>query len=70
MKIPKYIEEYIDKRAKCAIQLNHADCVLCNWLDSHNIEVEEYDTRGGCEMYCSPYDSADHIRQAILDKEG
>lgn len=70
MKIPKYIEYLISRRAKLAADLCHADMTLSQWLESNDIETEDYDTRGGCEMFVNPYNSADRIRQAITDKGG
>ena len=69
MKIPKYIEYLITRRAKLAADLIDADMVLSQWLESNDIETECCDTRGGPEMLGNPYDSADRIRQAIIDTE-
>lgn len=68
MNIPKGIEKLIDKRAKLAKQLMCADSELSEWIEKNSITVEEYDYKTGCEMYCNPDESADRIRQAILDK--
>lgn len=68
MKIPKYIEKLMERRAGLAVLLNHADCKLAEWLEKNGVEVEEYDIYGGCEMYVNPWSSADRIKQAIEDK--
>lgn len=68
MKIPKYIEKLIERRAGFAVLLNDADWKLAEWLERKGIEVEEFDIYGGCEIYRNPWDSADRIKQAIKDK--
>lgn len=68
MKIPKYIQNLINKRAGLAAELNSADYKLSKWLDDHGIAVEDYDNYGGCEVFANPYDSAERIKQAIIKK--
>lgn len=68
MKIPKYIEKLITYRANLASQLNFADAKLAKWLEKNDIEVEEYDIYGGCEMYANPFGSAKRIREKIESK--
>lgn len=68
MKIPKKIEILINRRAKLAKDLNLVDYELSEWLDGHNVFVEDYDYRTGCEMYANPDDSAERIKKAILSK--
>ena len=65
MKIPKYIEKKIDRRAKLASDLNSVDSELTKWLDNNKIEVETYDYCTGVEMYANPYASAERIKEAI-----
>ena len=67
MRIPKYIEALIQRRADLAFNLSIADYKLCEWLDKNGIIVEDYDIMTGCEMYVNPYDSARRIRQAIRE---
>lgn len=69
MKIPKYIENLIDRRAGLAVLLKHADHKLGEWLEKNGVNVEGYDIYGGCEMYVNPWNSADRIKQAIKDKQ-
>ena len=69
MKIPKYIDELLDRRAKLAELLNSVDCEVTKWIDKHGIEVEDYDYATGYEMYANPYVSADRVREAIKNKE-
>ena len=42
MKIPKYIEKLIEKRAGLAELLNHADYKLAEWLEKNGVAVETY----------------------------
>ena len=69
MKIPKYVEELIMKRAKYASYLMDVSYELDKWLDKNEIECESYDTHTGVEIYCNPASSARRIRDAILAKE-
>jgi len=68
MKIPKYIEKLIGKRKKLAAELITTDYQLSEWLEKNEVDVEDYDTSGGCEMYVNPWDSANRIKQAIENK--
>lgn len=68
MKIPKYIEVLIEKREKLAAELISTDWKLSEWLEKNEVDVEECDTRGGCEMYVNPFASAIRIKQAIENK--
>lgn len=69
MKIPKYVEKLIERRAKLADDLNSVDNQLTSWLEKNGLldKVEEYDVMTGCEMYVNPYTSADRIREAITN---
>ena len=69
MKIPKYIDKLLDKRAKAAQQLMECDSIITDWIVAHEIEAEDCDYCTGVEMYANPYASADRIREAILNKE-
>lgn len=68
MKIPKRIENLIERRSRLASDLNSIDYELAKWLEEKGLinEVEECDIRGGCEMYVNPHASADRIREIIL----
>lgn len=69
MKIPKYIEQALDRRVKSAIRLNEADMVITDFIIKNDIVVESYDYATGVEMYANPYESANRIREAILNTE-
>lgn len=68
MKVPKYIEKLIDRRAALADSLNDADCKLGKWLEKNEVDVEECDIYGGCEMYVNPWGAAYRIKQAVENK--
>lgn len=68
MKIPKYIDYLLDRRAKLAESLNSVDYELTKWIDKKGIEVESCDYATGCEMYVNPDASADRVREAIKNK--
>ncbi len=69
MKIPKYIEQALNRRTKLAVQLDEADMVIFEFITKNDIDVESCDYAGGVEMYANPYDSAERIREAILNTE-
>lgn len=68
MKIPKYIEQLIDKRTKLVEQLIDVTYDLDCWLDKHCIECEFEDTHGGVEIYFNPYESGERVKQVIKNK--
>jgi hypothetical protein len=65
MKIPKYVQNLIDRRCKLAARLAKVCWELDEWLDKNNIECETYDTHTGVEIYCNPYSSKKRIIEAI-----
>lgn len=65
MKIPKYIEKMIDKRASYAAEIASIDIKLDEWLCEYGIAVEECDICGGVEEYVNPWASAQRIKKAI-----
>ena len=67
MKIPKYVEKLIDRRARLAGALMEVCWELDEWLDKNGVEAEMEDTHGGVEIYTTPYDSAKRIRQVIRE---
>lgn len=68
MKIPKYIENKLDRRARLAEELMLIDLEISNWIDKNDVLVDTDDYRTGYEMYTNPYASAERIKQAILNK--
>lgn len=68
MKMPKYIEQKLDRRAKLAMELMNIDSELTEWIEKNAIVVEDYDYCTGIEMYANPYASVDRIKEAIRRK--
>lgn len=67
MKLPKYIERLLDRRARLAIDLMAVDYKITEFINKYNIEVESYDYCTGVEIYANPYDSARRVKEAILN---
>lgn len=65
MKMPKYIEKSLDKRAYYAYKFNEVDYMVSEWLTAHNVPVEDYDCYGGCESIVNPTESINRIKEAI-----
>ena len=40
MRVPKYIEEALNKRAKLADKFNHYDLIISQFIDNNGVEVE------------------------------
>lgn len=69
MKIPKYIKEALNKRAKAACALMDADRLITDFIDRNSIDVDTADYCGGVEQYTAPYESAERIYDAIVNHE-
>lgn len=69
MKMPKRIDQALKMRTKYAELLWGRMVTVDKFLDEHGIQVEEFDTSTGCEIYCNPRDSEERVRQAIISKE-
>lgn len=69
MNIPKYIEKALNDREKAADKFNSADYIISEFIEKHDIVVENYDYRGGVESIVNPSASAARIREAIENKE-
>ena len=68
MKIPKYIDKVLEKRAKAAADFIDADSKIVKWLDKNDIAVSaDHILTGACSL-CEPYSSIEHIREVILEK--
>lgn len=65
MRVPNNISHLLRRRATLAATLMEVDYKIAEWLDKKGIEVEEYDIRGGAEIYTAPYRSAERIKRAI-----
>ena len=67
MKIPKYIDETLQKRTKDTYKLIEYDCVISEYIEKHNIPVDTADYCLGCEMIMNPEESESNIRKAIIN---
>lgn len=67
MKIPKYIDELIDKRTKYAEKLSVVSAELDDWLMKNNIPVGSDYTLTGCMIYTEPSTAGELVRQDILN---
>lgn len=69
MKLPKYIDKLLYRRAILARFLLEIDWTITEFLHRNNIEADTADYCGGVEIYVNPEDSAERVRQAIINKE-
>lgn len=67
MKIPKYIDELIDKRTKYAEKLSEVSSELDDWLMKNNIPVGSDYTLTGCMIYSELATAGELVRQDILN---
>ena len=68
MKIPKYIDKLLDKRAKSAMDFMSSDCQIAEWLEKNGIDVPSDDICTGACALMEPYSSINSIRECILSK--
>lgn len=68
MRIPKYIDEMLERKARVAEKYNELEYQIDTWLRKNNIEIELCDDSGGTEGIVNPRDSIARIRQCILEK--
>lgn len=69
MKCPKYIKDLCYKRAIVAAKFTSYDYKIYQWLEEHNIQVEDYDILTGCESIVNPFLSSERIIKAIEETE-
>lgn len=69
MKIPKYIEEILERRARLACQLSHLESILDNWLETKGFDITEcplYEGIGtSAVIYVEPFTANEIVRRAI-----
>lgn len=72
MKIPKWVDELIDKRTKYAEKLEDVSTRLDNWMMKNNIPLDPDYTEGGNMIYSEPDIAEKYVRRDILnfDNEG
>lgn len=68
MKIPKYVEELIQRRQRYAEMLNSVASQLDDWLLANNIECSSDSWQTGCAIYADPGSAAESVRQSISQK--
>lgn len=68
MKIPKYVEELIQRRLQYAEMLNSVASQLDDWLIANSIECSPDSWQTGCAIYADPGSAAEDVRQSILEK--
>lgn len=68
MKIPKYVDDLIQRRQKYAEMLNSVASQLDDWLLANNIECSPDSYQTGCAIYADPGSAAESVRQSILEK--
>ena len=72
MKIPKYIENLLNKREKLAYQLNECNIKLENWLVKNGANLTDDDicdaVISGCMIYCEPTNARNLVEYYILNK--
>lgn len=66
MKIPKYIDEALQKRANAAFKFLQYDDVVSIFIEKHNIDVNFDYYCGGVGSITNPNESANAVREAIL----
>ena len=69
MRIPKYIDEALRKRANAAFRFLQHDVVVSEFIEKYNIDVNFEDYGGGVESILNPYGSENAVREAILAHE-
>lgn len=69
MKIPKYIEKALERRARAAEIWNHNDLIISEFIDKHDIfEIDSCDYHGGVEAIVNPWASSSRVAEAIRSK--
>lgn len=69
MRIPKYIDEALRKRANAAFRFFQYDDIVSKFIEKHDIDVNSEDYGGGVESITNPYESENAVREAILAHE-
>ena len=67
MRIPKYVEEAINRRTRAAIAWINADTLISNFIHKNGLEdvIDTADYAGGVEGIMNPEESGERIKQAI-----
>lgn len=68
MRVPKYIREALERRARAAETWEKYDCIITDFIEKNDIDVPSEDYCGGVEGIVHPWDSANTILNCILAK--
>lgn len=72
MKIPKRVQNLLDRREKLAMNLMSVSSELDTWLEKNGADFMDSDlvnsTLTGCMIYCEPGDAKSNIEDYIKDK--
>lgn len=68
MKVPKYIEDALTRRARAAETWEKYDRIITDFINRHEIDVPAEEYCGGVEGIVHPWESADIIRECIENK--
>lgn len=66
MRVPKYIDEALRKRANAAYKFVDYDCIVSDFVENNGIELDPMHYGLGCESLLNPDSSANAVREAIL----
>lgn len=69
MRIPKYIDEALRKRANAAFSFIQNDAIVSAFIEKNRIELDSMHYGLGCESILNPDSSANAVREAILAHE-
>ena len=68
MKIPKYVDNLLKRRAKLSSKLMDVCYELDQWLEKNDIDPPAEDWMGGVEIYTNPFGSEKSVRKALENK--
>lgn len=66
MRIPKYIDEALRKRANAAFEFIQNDAIIAAFIEENGVELDTMHYGLGCESILNPDSSANAVREAIL----
>ncbi len=72
MKIPKRVQNLLDRREKLAMNLMSVSSELDTWLEKNGADFMDSDlvnsTLTGCMIYCEPGNAKSNVEDYIKDK--
>ena len=69
MRIPKYIDDALEKRAKTIDAYMKQDAIISKFITDNGIDVPLEDYGFGAEAFCNTYESNELIRDCITNHE-